>query len=113
MSRKGVSPRMAACHGLWHVSVMKMGTQHAATNYEAWRDDQPAGVWLQGLWEAKKLSHEHFLQLSMQFRSGHAKRKADLDEVQRDERAEAVERLVRKSWQPCMRKTHRNHSGAS
>ena len=91
--RSGVTPRTAACHGLWYVACMKKGTIAAATNYQPWTHYRPQVGWLQGLHEAKKLSHERYLELSQDF-AGHASRKTDVMEVIRDEREHAVRELV-------------------
>ena len=34
IAKKKVTPRAAACHGLWYVTLMKSGTLKVATNYE-------------------------------------------------------------------------------
>ena len=80
----------AALHGLWYVAVMKAGTMQAATNHTAWRDYTPSVRWLTGLWDAHKLSHAAFLDLSAQFRTGHAKRKRDVEDVMRQEQSSSV-----------------------
>ncbi len=88
--------RQAALHGLWYVSVGKLGTLHADTNYKAWRDYLPQSAWLRSLWNWKKLSHERYLELSVQFRSGHVSRKREAEEVMRDEaeRREEKEKIA-------------------
>ena len=50
--------------------------------------------WLCSLWDSHKLSHDAFLELSAQFRTGHAQRKRDALEALRDERAIAVRKHV-------------------
>ena len=80
------APRRAALHGLWYVSVHKKGTVKSATNYEPWQQYSPSMAWLGSLWDDKKLSHAAFLELSAQFRTGHAQRKRDADDVVRQER---------------------------
>ena len=79
------APRSEALHGLWYVTVLKEGTVKAATNYQAWVDYKPAVAWLQNLWEKHKLSHKAYLELSMRFRSGHSKRKRDVEDIKRQE----------------------------
>ena len=83
--------KMAAMHGLWYVAVGKTGTLHTDSNFKPWRDYCPQGAWLRSLWNWHKLSHERYLQLSVEFRSGHAARKREAEEVIRDE-TESVER---------------------
>ena len=83
-------PRKAALHGLWYVTVCKEGTRNHATNFEPWVKYSPNMAWLGGLWDAKKLSHGRFQELSAEFRTGHSKRKRDLTEVQRAELEAAV-----------------------
>ena len=87
--------RSAALHGLWYVAVMKAGTVDSTTNFPAWKKYRPLAVWLTGLWDDHKLTHDQFLSLSAAFRSGHAKRKRDVLEAMRDEREIAVQEHVR------------------
>eukprot|EP00973_Karenia_brevis_P094231 12421409-Karenia_brevis.AAC.1 len=94
VARQDVTPRASAEHGLWYVHVRKLGTRESNTNYRPWVHYKPSAAWLQGLWDAKKLTHQMYLDLSVSFRSGHSHRKRDLDEVLQDERAQAVDHLV-------------------
>ena len=92
------APCRQALHGHWYVEVNKMGTCFADTNYKAWRDYTPSVAWLNGLWDSRKLGHDQYLALSVKFRTGHAKRKRDVLEVQRDEYESAVaEHALRES----------------
>lgn len=84
------APRQAALHGLWYVAVKKEGTVHAASNFLPWRKYKPCVAWLTSLWDSHKMSHGRFLELSAAFRSGHSKRKRDVDDVERTEKATAV-----------------------
>lgn len=86
--------RRAAQHGLWYVSVMKAGTAASATNYAPWVKYTPATAWLDGLWRDHKLTHEQYLTLSAAFRTGHTKRKRDIDDVLRTEKETAVREHV-------------------
>ena len=88
------APRREVLHGLWYVSVSKKGTRHTDTNYKPWTHYKPSVQWLTALWDGQKLSHDEYLLLSAQFRSGHSKRKRDVLEVKREEYAAAVERHV-------------------
>ena len=63
-STTGLAARVAAHHGLWYVSVMKLGTLHAASNFLAWRDYTPLASWVDGLWSSKKLSALLYLGLA-------------------------------------------------
>lgn len=92
--KSGVTPRASAFHGLWYVTVMKLGTHASATNFEPWVQYKPQGAWLVGLWESKKVSDEQFLKLSAEFRSGHANRKRDLCAVLSEDREAAAAALV-------------------
>jgi hypothetical protein len=92
----GGFPRPAALHGLWYVAVLKKGTVQSDANFLAWRDYKPLVPWLLGLWDMHKLSHVDFLNLSAKFRSGHAKRKRDVDEIVRHEQEKEVMRHVEK-----------------
>ena len=82
--------RAAALHGLWYVSVVKTGTLEAASNLAVFSDYEPRAAWLVGLWNQHKVSHHRFLELSRQFRTGHAGRKRDVVAVLQDEREAAV-----------------------
>jgi hypothetical protein len=92
--RSDVTPRTVACHGLWYVTVMKAGTLNSATNYKPFVHFCPQKVWLQKLWDNKKLSHEQFLSLSLTFRTGHSARKREVMDLQHDESADAAHTLV-------------------
>ena len=92
--RKDVTPRTAACHGLWYVTVMKAGTRHSGTNYKPWVHYKPNKTWLQDLWDGDKLTHDQYLNLSMSFRTGHPSRKRDAEEVRRSECDAAARKLV-------------------
>ena len=70
---------------MWYVTVCKEGTRNHATNFEPWVNYSPHMAWLGGLWDAKKLSHARFQELSAEFRTGHSKRKRDVTAVQRAE----------------------------
>lgn len=93
--RSGVTPRTAACHGLFYVYVRKAGTVEVATNFHPWVDYKPQISWIQSLHEAKKMSHEQYMQLSQDF-AGHASRKNDIQEVLRDVREKAARDVVAK-----------------
>ena len=73
-------PCKAALRGLWSVTVVKACWQHYAPNTS----------WLCGLYGAKKLSHGEFLKFSAELRTGHAKRRRDVDELQKQELEAAV-----------------------
>ena len=98
------APSREALRGLWYVAVMKQGTQFARSNHQAWRDYTPSVAWLTSLWDSNKLSHEQYLHLSMKFRTGHAKRKRDLAEVQKDEYAEALKQHVAEECAAALRR---------
>ena len=87
-------PCKAALHGLWYVTVVKAGTLHSATDYFPWQHYTPNMSWLCGLYDAKKLSHGEFLKLSAEFRTGHAQRKRNVDEPQKQELEAAVDEHV-------------------
>ena len=84
-SASPLAAKLAAYHGLWYVTVMKLGTKHADTNFHAWTDYTPAASWIDGLWSAKKLSHAQYLALAREVGAGYAQRKRDAQEVMRDE----------------------------
>ena len=88
------TPRKPALHGLWYVTVLKEGKVESATNYKPWQHYSPCMAWLGSLWDEKKLSHQAFVKLSAEFRSGHAKRKRDAEAVMRQEQEFAVEQHV-------------------
>ena len=69
------TPRQAALHGLWYVSVFKSGTLEAHTNFVPWADYTPRKEWLVSLYDSHKVDHRRFLELSVQFRSGHSARR--------------------------------------
>ena len=85
-----VAARLAAYHGLWYVSVFKLGTVAAETNFHAWRDYTPLVTWVDGLWSSKKLSHAQYLSLARNFGTGYAARKRDVLEVTRDEMVQSI-----------------------
>ena len=85
----------AAHHGLWYVSVMKLGTVKTASNVEPWRNYSPRPEWLVGLWTGGKLTHEQFETLSARFRRGHDARMRDLAAVRRSEKTTHVKEHVR------------------
>ena len=67
----------------------------ADASWTAWKEYQPLASWLSGLWEAGKLSHQQYEALSSAFRTGHAKRRRDVMEVERTERERAVSAHIR------------------
>ena len=93
------SPRLASLHGLWYVTVMKQGTVAAETNYQPFSGYLPLAAWMERLWSKAKLDHTEFLALSARLRNGHAKRKRDAMEVQRQEKEDAVRAHVESSRQ--------------
>ena len=90
------SPRLAALHGLWYVTVKKSGTIDAATNFKPYEHYLPLGTWLDSLWAKRKLEHGEYLTLSAEMRIGHSKRKREVADVVRQEREDAVHAHVRK-----------------
>lgn len=84
----------AACRGLWYVSVMKLGTMKSATNFRPWRRYVPKVQWLQDLYAAQKLTHDQYLELSVNFGPGHSNRRRDLFDAVRDEREASVQSHV-------------------
>ena len=90
------SPRLAALHGLWYVTVRKSGTIDAATNFKPYEHYLPLGTWLDSLWAKRKLEHGEYLTLSAEMRIGHSKRKREVADVVRQEREDAVHAHVRK-----------------
>lgn len=94
LGASNVTPRVAACHGLWYVTVKKLGTRFEATNYKPYVHYHPKTAWLQSLWEAKKLTHSQYLSLSQNFRTGHGARKREVQELLRDEKEVATDALI-------------------
>ena len=82
--------RVAALHGLYYCTAKKTGSINSATNHEPWKKYEPLKAWLTGLYDSHKLTHEEYIALSAQFRTGHSKRKRDVLELQRDELERAV-----------------------
>ena len=75
---------------------MKEGTLHSDTDYAPPQRYRPHALWLQQLHADKKLTYEHFLQVSAEdFPIGHAARKRDVEEAMRDQKGFVVNRLVR------------------
>ena len=98
---KHLSPHSAACHGLWYVSVMKLGTVFTDTNYAAGVWYKPSPRWLEGLLQGGRLTAERYLELSATwFPVGHSARKRDVDEVLRERREVAARALVTVSLRP-------------
>ena len=86
------SPKSAAAHGLWYVRTRKNGTVESDSNYDGYK---PQAVWLQQLFQDKKLTHESYLEISARdFPVGHASRKRDVDEVLLQQKRTAVDKLV-------------------
>ena len=96
VARNPAEFRVAAMHGLWYVSVLKLGTVLAMTNMQPFQGYTPLPQWLTALWHQRKLSHEQYEELSAQIRIGHASRMQDLASVRRTERAVAVRSHVRR-----------------
>ena len=103
----GGGQREAALHGLWYVHLDKSGTVRRpgagvppvqipckSTNYYPWRDYIPKAAWLVGQYNAHKLSHDKFIELSAKFRTGHEHRKRDAEAALAYERKHAVRRHV-------------------
>ena len=90
----GKCPRTAALQGYYYVSVKKSGTVEVHATWQPWRDYTPLKTWLMSLYDSGKLTHQAFKKLSAQFRSGHAKRKHDALEIERDELELAVDEHV-------------------
>ena len=78
------SPRRPALHGLWYVTVKKLGTEVTQTNYHPWHDYVPSRKWLVSLWESHKLNAEQYMELSAEFRSGHVERHNEVVQVRKD-----------------------------
>ena len=89
------TPRQAALHGLWYVTVKKSGTRKEYTNFKPWVDYKPAKEWLISLYDNHKLDHRGYLQLSMQFRTGHSARRREVMDILRDEEEERVRKHVK------------------
>ena len=83
--------QMAACHGLWYVTVMKDGTLFSDTNYQPLHNYPLKEKWLTDLYAEHKLTHAQYLELSAHFRVGHAGRKRDVLEILADEKRRALE----------------------
>jgi len=94
-AQKKVTPRTAACHGLWYVTVKKLGTVESSTNYKPGVAYKVLRVWLDGLYDDGKLSHAQYMEFSRQFPRGHAARKRDCEEVLREEHQAAVSKLIK------------------
>ena len=90
----GAGPLEAALHGLWYVTLAKLGTINAGTNFHPWRDYVPKATWLLGQYNAHKLTHEQYVELSARFRTGHDDRKRDAAAALADEKRSAVRRHV-------------------
>ena len=58
------SPRRSALHGMYYVSVVKLGTVASDTNFVPWRDYTPSRQWLVSLYDSQKLTDKQFLNLS-------------------------------------------------
>ena len=91
---KKVTPRSAACHGLWYVTVKKSGTIESSTNYKVGRAYHPLRAWLDSLYNEGKVSHSQYMDLSKQFPIGYAARKRDCEELLREEHDDAVAKLI-------------------
>lgn len=96
LAQKKVTPRIAACHGLWYVSVKKRGTEESSTNYEPGVAYKPLRAWLDGLYGEGKMTHSQYMDLAMQFPLGYATRKRDCEELLRKEHQAAVASLIQK-----------------
>ena len=90
---------LAACHGLWYVTIKKHGTVENATNYVPWTHYVPKAGWLEGLWGAGKLTHAEFLQHSVRYGKGHGQRRRDALDAIRDEREQTVYDHVKKEME--------------
>ena len=89
-----VTPKTAATHGLWYVSLIKTGTLVVQTNFVEWVHYVPKRIWLDSVYEQGKLTHERYQELSMHFPSGYTGRKRDTEQLVRDEHDQAVHALV-------------------
>ena len=86
----------AALQGLYYVYIMKAGTVSTASNFQPWRDYTPKAEWIDAWWSGKKLTHAQYIDYSKEFRTGHAKRRRDWEEVVRSERDHAIDEHLRK-----------------
>ena len=94
------SPKSAATHGLWYVSVMKLGTVCSATNFHPGVNYKPQAAWLQQLFQDSKVTPEQYMQMSAtDFPLGHANRKRDVEEVLAYRKNAVVKKLVAKEVQ--------------
>ena len=84
-SSSPIAAKTAAYHGLWYVSVMKLGTVSSETNFHPWKDYTPAASWIDGLLSAQKVSRDQYLRLAREVGTGYAQRKRDAQEIMRDE----------------------------
>ena len=91
--------KWGAYHGLWYVTVIKLGTEQSDTNFKPWSNYVPQAAWLRELWNWHKLTHKQFLGLSAQFRTGHSSRKKEVEEVRRDEKQISLEKHINKELQ--------------
>ena len=87
---KTLASHHAALHGLWYVTVKKAGTLFAATNHAPGKNYTVPAAWVTGLWRQGKLGHDAYLQMSSALRENHFRRKRDVHEVLRDEKAAAM-----------------------
>ena len=72
----------ATQQGHFYTSVMKVGTLFAATNYAPWAGMwTPEEHWIKSLWKGHKLTHAMYMNLSVQYRDGHDRRKACVEAV--------------------------------
>ena len=95
-AQKKVTPRTAACHGLWYVTVKKTGTLQSSTNYEPGVAYKPLRAWLDGIYDEGKVSHRRYMDLTKQFPLGYAARKRDCEELLREEHQSMVAALIKK-----------------
>ena len=95
------TPKEAALHGLWYVSVFKLGTLEADSNFRPWVDYTPRKEWLTGLYDSHKLDHHRYLELSLEFRSGHSSRRREVLDILRDEQEEQVRQHVVRYGSSC------------
>ena len=70
LAQKKVTPRTAACHGLWYVTVRKLGTVEASTNYKPGVAYKVLRAWVDGLYDDGKMSHAQYLEFMKQFPRG-------------------------------------------
>ena len=95
-AKKKITPKAAAEHGMWYVSLMKTGTLFADTNFREREHYKPRRAWLDSLYEEGKVSHERYQELSAHFPIGYASRKRDTAELMKDEHDAAVCALVKR-----------------